>query len=531
MLAFGFKVAWFSLSLSGFLSSVVALPAFAQALDGYLIPVLYCLANFVLQGLFCLGMVWRMDPFEMPRAFCIAQPSLLGVSWTLMTALTSSLTLATSVAILRPAGGVPATPAFIRSQLRWKPSRLLIAFVPMAALAAYLVLVLRFDAIQPTDGMNCDATNPVWVRLLSYAGVPLLLALPSLFLTCTAAYQFYTHSPRHSHSRSFARSNDHFTPVPLRRQSKFRFNTGWHEAKGFEQVEAPDPNKSMPNLSPTASGPSADQRSITPSGTIVVAETIPTPPDSISSARAHATAGRAPISPGVAKPGMRYHLPFQWQPPSPRTSCDPLRDSPEQSYFRHTPSPLVFATPQDENGQNPHTTTVSITQDPAQAIYDAAPWLKDEKAYLRHLERANAHKHETHDDDEDNDAISGSLQWVRNSGDTASTAKSELEFARSPRRDAFGEEGRRSSPVDLSTYDAGLAETPIPDLTRVVWRILFFQFFTSATQIVATLSSLIDMFMQSRPPSSFGTHHVALLLAAWAPPLAFGVLPWRRKAR
>lgn len=83
----------------------------------------------------------------------------------------------------------------------------------------------------------------------------------------------------------------------------------------------------------------------------------------------------------------------------------------------------------------------------------------------------------------------------------------------------------------VSTYDAGLAETPIPDLTRVVWRILFFQFFTSATQIVATLSSLIDMFMQSRPPSSFGTHHVALLLAAWAPPLAFGVLPWRRKAR
>ena len=42
-----------------------------------------------------------------------AQPSLLGVSWTLMTALTSSLTLATSVAILRPAGGVPATPAFM----------------------------------------------------------------------------------------------------------------------------------------------------------------------------------------------------------------------------------------------------------------------------------------------------------------------------------------------------------------------------------------------------------------------------------
>ena len=78
MLAFGIKVAWFSLSLSGLshahfprirlcaahlpspcsiglLGSFAALPAFAQALEGYLIPVLYLFLNFVLQGLFCLG--------------------------------------------------------------------------------------------------------------------------------------------------------------------------------------------------------------------------------------------------------------------------------------------------------------------------------------------------------------------------------------------------------------------------------------------------------------------------------------------
>ena len=72
MLAFGFKVAWFILSLTGqssfpvkppsrtedllgFLSSIAAVPAFAEALNGYLFPVLYCLANFVLQGMFCLG--------------------------------------------------------------------------------------------------------------------------------------------------------------------------------------------------------------------------------------------------------------------------------------------------------------------------------------------------------------------------------------------------------------------------------------------------------------------------------------------
>ena len=72
MLAFGFKVAWFILSLTGqssfpvkppsrtedllgFLSSIAAVPAFAEALNGYLFPALYCLANFVLQGMFCLG--------------------------------------------------------------------------------------------------------------------------------------------------------------------------------------------------------------------------------------------------------------------------------------------------------------------------------------------------------------------------------------------------------------------------------------------------------------------------------------------
>ncbi|RPD65614.1 hypothetical protein L226DRAFT_530844 [Lentinus tigrinus ALCF2SS1-7] len=532
MLAFGLKAVWFSLSLTGFLSSIAALPAFAQAMNGYLIPVLYTVINFLLQGLFCLGMVWRMDPFKIPRAFCIVQPALQGVAWSFMTVITSCMTGVTSYAILRPAGGVPASPAYIRSRLRWQPACLFMAFFPMAAFAAYLVLALKFDAVQPTDGLNCDATNPVWVRLLSYAGVPLLLAIPSLLLTCTAAFQFHIHSPRHTHSRSFVRSNDHFTPVPLRQQSKFRLNHGWQEAKGVDAE--PYTAGSMPQLTHSTTGLSADQRSVTPSGTIVVAEAIPSPPDSLSSAHARLTSGRAPISPGVAKSGMRYHLPFQWQPPSTRTSSDLLRDSPELTYSRHTPSPLIFAMPAEEAGKGPNTTMVSVTPDPSDRIFEAAPWLKDEKAYLRQLERANnaERKHETsHDDDEIYDAVSGSLRWIRNSDDTASVAKSELEFARTPQREVFEEVFWRPSPVDPSTYDAGLTETPIPNFTRMVWRILFFQLFSSATQIIATLSSLIDMFTQNQPPSPFGTHHVALILAAWAPPIAFGIIPWRRMAR
>ena len=169
--------------------------------------------------------------------------------------------------------------------------------------------------------------------------------------------------------------------------------------------------------------------------------------------------GRAPVSPTAIKPGMGYHLPFQWQPPSPRSADYPLglmRDSPDYTSPRHTPSPLVFATPADEHGQGP-TTTVSVTPDlerMQQRIFDAAPWLRDEKALVRH-EDARARRarrrdaHETTRDDGD-DAASGSLRWVRHSHEEyASTIKSELEFARTPRRDEFLEGApQRPSPIN-----------------------------------------------------------------------------------
>ncbi|KAL1943918.1 hypothetical protein VTO73DRAFT_3736 [Trametes versicolor] len=521
MLAFGLKIVWFTLSLTGLLSSIAAIPAFARSLNGFLIPVLYGATNCMVQGLFCLGMIWKMDPFAMPRGYCIVQAALMGVSWSILTAITTCMTIATSLAILRPAGGTPASPTYILSNLRWHPASLfLLIFIPMVALAVYLVLALRFDAIKPEDGLSCDVTLPVWIRLLSYAGVPLLLALPSFLLTCAAAFRFYTHSPRNNRSfiRPHSNPNDNFTPVPLRRQSKFRSYKTWHEVTE-EYVSTP-----------TAASPPMqrfDQRSTTPSGTLVI-EAIPSPPSSLSSAGAHLVAGRVPTSPGLARSSTRYHLPFQWRPPSiPLTERS--HESPDNN-SRHTPSPLVFANISDD-AQQPHKMTVSVNSEMGHGLYDAAPWLKDEKAYIRQLERVRAWKNELHYDDDDiHDATSGELQWTRPSDDSSSIAKSELEFARTPQREDFDETTRRPSPADPSTYDAGLSDPPIPiHLTFTVWRILFFQLFSSVTQILATVTSLVDMFAQHNPPAAFGTQHIALLLAAWAPPIAFGIIPWRRK--
>lgn len=533
MLAFGFKVAWFTLSILGFLSSFVALPAFAEALNGYLIPVLYTVSNFLLQGMFCLGMIWKMDPIAMPRAFCTAQPAILTVAWLFMTFVTSGMTVCSTTAILRPKGGVPATPMFVRSRIQWHATCLFLALLPFAPSGVYLGLALKFDAIQPNDGMGCDATHPVWIRLFSYAGVPLLLALPSLVLTCTAGYQFYVHSPHQHHCHSFRHTINHFTPVPLRRHSRTKTNRIYHEAKIF------DPTLWSSDLSPTSTGPPTDQRSATPSGAIVV-EAIPSPPDSLSSGRVRVIAGRAPV---VARHDLRYHLPFHWRFNEPLNSGDGFSSSPDSSigfsHHRHTPSPLIFANPVEEGNGQLSTTTVSVASDPSERLYEAAPWLRDEKAYLRQKDkvgRSLAHqyyplrtnKDPIHDDDEDDDAVNRSLRWAQYSNGSTSSAKSELEFARRPRGGDDFEEGlRRPSPAELTTYDAALTETPIPDFTGVVWRILFFQLLSAATQIIATVSSLVDMSKHHVLPAPFGTQHVALLLAAWMPIVAFGVRwPW-----
>lgn len=293
---------------------------------------------------------------------------------------------------------------------------------------------------------------PYRVRLFSYAGVPLLLALPSLVLTCTAGYQFYLHSPHPHHSHSFGHTIDHFTPVPLRRHSRTKANRVYHEAQTF------DPTLWSSDLSPTSTEPPTDQRSATPPGAIVV-EAIPSPPDSLSSGRIRVIAGRAPA---VARHDLRYHLPLHWRFNEPLNG-DGFRSSPDSSFsfshHRHTPSPLIFANPVEEGNGQLSTTTVSVASDPSERLYEAAPWLRDEKVYLRQMDkvgRSLAHQHyprrsnkdPIHVDDEDYDAVSRSLRWAQRSNGSISSVKSELEFVRRPRGDDFEEGLRRPSPAE-----------------------------------------------------------------------------------
>lgn len=63
---------------------------------------------------------------------------------------------------------------------------------------------------------------------------------------------------------------------------------------------------------------------------------------------------------------------------------------------------------------------------------------------------------------------------------------------------------------------------PSADVDAAPWPILAFQLLSSSTQILAAISSLIDIASGTASPTPFGTQHIALLLAAWAPCMIFG---------
>ena len=93
---------------------------FARAVGAAWAPVLYCLAVTVLQGAFCLGeyffviciataplsvaqgMIYRMDPFSMPRSFCIAQTIIISTGAFIVAGTSMAFSLATYMTVLKP---------------------------------------------------------------------------------------------------------------------------------------------------------------------------------------------------------------------------------------------------------------------------------------------------------------------------------------------------------------------------------------------------------------------------------------------
>ncbi|GJE86656.1 hypothetical protein PsYK624_027370 [Phanerochaete sordida] len=501
MLPYGLKLVWFALSLAGLLSSWVALPAFPKTIakDAWF-PIVYGCVGTVLQGMFCLGLIWKMDPFLMPKAFCIAQTSLMQLCWSCLAGCCLAMSLASAAEVFRG-----RRLARLLHRLTSRVHQIaLVAFFSAAVFTAQLALLFKLDAAQPIDGLNCDASSPSWVRLVGYSGTSLLLAVPSVILSLMTVIHILC--PRHVQSMTTAMartaySHDALTSLPTRRtrHREPKYEPRQTDSFDYALTEPPIATHSALHLPKTLF-----------------------PSDYFEGPYPPLSPGRVPSQAKHSK----FHLPFTnpsispsgraSTPSSPQPSLRSLRDSPvrevdrsRHSSYRSAPSPIIFApAPRTANAPR-EPTVVNISPSPAPAFDDE----KDDGSITE------VH----HDADGDN---LGALRWPHDTEHAA--LKKDRVLGLGPGFDS--DAGDDTEPVfrpfprirrSPSGQPPWLDDAPAPYPPPL--RGACFALFLGGALVVCAVTSLVDI-ARGASPTPFGTQHAALVLVAWAPALFVGTL-------
>ncbi|KAF9041302.1 hypothetical protein BJ165DRAFT_278450 [Panaeolus papilionaceus] len=480
MISFAVKLVWFVLSLTGLIGCWTVLITFSKAVGTWWGPLSYCIANTLLQGVFCLGMIYRMDPFRMPKSFCFAQTVLISYSAFLLTGVTMAFSVATSLTVLKPKSWSDGKKA-----LRWKRMYALpIVVMPIIALAVFIGIIIRFDPLVPVDDIHCDANNPEWVRFFGYAGLPFLLSLPSLFLSVRSIMRVYK-TNLHLH-----RANPESTSGP-EALSSFPRSPRTMNFMLTGRAAAPTPT-AMPKRYSAASRkfllPFGHTTKTSPPAPITVttssdhrSSTI-FPHQDLNLSQDDANSSQVSISfPTFANPGSQ-----------PGSTEDEVRERPRSTMTNPTSQlPSVHEETNDAAtimNEKDNVKEVFVTPRGSDATVEQG-W-RDDKF-----------------DQKSNAEFTKDIFLVEDTDDsfTARPISGTAGFPyRKPRR-------------------------TIPNLSPAVWRIILFQIAFIVVQFLACLSTIVDVAKRRPTPSPVGTQHFALLLAAWGPVIVFGHLPVVRK--
>ncbi|KAK7683204.1 hypothetical protein QCA50_013877 [Cerrena zonata] len=469
MLPFGLRIAWFTLSLSGLLSSWVALPAFISHAQSLWLPVLYSIANTVLQGMFCLGMIWKMDPSLMPHAFCEAQTALIHAAWTSIAGV--CLLSTSSAAKFAHTGPLQWFPFLNRYDTHIRI--IFLGVLPALVFVLQLAILSGLNVDIAADGVFCDASNPAWVRLLGYAGIIPFIAIPSLCLSAAALVLALRNLLSQRTDSDF---HDNFTPLPTSHRSRqssraFTPESRSDGSQATEHVRA----ASAPILTPSRQS----LRSQTPSF-----YAIPSRSHTPSLGRSYHPPGRARIT--VTQ--YKYHLPSYYL--SPHTvasdeeaqarspSAEPMTESrgSQRSHISPSISPATFAPPSETGSTDVPSRNASRGTTPALAFPE------DLEKRIWRQQTANINAVFARDgifQPDPDDTVSGSIKWTRYSLDS-SGPKSELEFARTTQDDLDDDFGDpRCSPI---TYPTPVPYFSDPYNVAVRHRLLFTLFYQPPSQ-------------------------------------------------
>ncbi|KAF8886527.1 hypothetical protein BD779DRAFT_615553 [Infundibulicybe gibba] len=318
MIPYGLKIAWFALSLSGLLGCWVIFLSVSRVVGSYWGPMLYCVGCTVFEGVFCLGLIWRMNPSLMPPGFCTAQTILISFANLFMTGVVMSFSLGTTRTVFKPKTWGHDCKSF----LAWRNIYLIpLAVLPIIGSIVYVSILVKYHAAQPSEDMHCDATHPIWVRFFSYAGTPLLLALPCLYLSFKSIIRTIK-TNRHLHRSRPSQSNRNFkgnslTQRTLRSQSRLSHPTRKMLARIPREFQS-TPKRMPPRLASLSSCPSlGSETEGQPS--------IPSPVSSSFPTFANPSDPRIPLPPNKEEP------PDSNYPPIPKDSSVQRRQESQDS--------------------------------------------------------------------------------------------------------------------------------------------------------------------------------------------------------
>ncbi|KAF8067780.1 hypothetical protein FPV67DRAFT_1155933 [Lyophyllum atratum] len=197
---------------TGTISCWAVMVSLTRAVESYW-PLVYCVGCTITHGIFCLGMIYKMDPFLMPYAFCVSQSILLGFGVFIMTGVSVAFSIATTYAALKPKTWVEGG----KGLMIWRRIYLFPLFVfPVVASAIQVAFTFRFDNGTRSDDMHCDYNDPTWIRFFSYAGVPWLVSIPCFYLSVKAILRILKTNKHLQRSRDPDMGVETFTALPRR---------------------------------------------------------------------------------------------------------------------------------------------------------------------------------------------------------------------------------------------------------------------------------------------------------------------------
>ncbi|PPQ73442.1 hypothetical protein CVT26_015829 [Gymnopilus dilepis] len=473
MLPFGLKIAWFILSLTGLLGCFIFSWAFARTAGSKWCALLYCVGNLLLQGMFCLGMIYRMDPFDMPQSFCIVQNTVMSFGTFLLTGITLVYSMATSMAVNKP-----KTWGDSGNALRWQNTYAIpLVVFPVLASAIHIPLVLKLNSLHPSDDMFCDSSSPEWVRFLGYAGLPFVALWPALYLSIRSILQIHKTNQHLLRARTDSIIDD-FTAAPKKKR------------------------RSIKEISLSSTKP-----------------------------KRHVSVRREPISPAIESPALvarKFHLPFN-APLFIHSTSESRRASRQSNQLgvvdqhsddassRVSVTLPTFANPSDGLTLVDGRGERGGGETPGGGDHDDVAQKDREWEQALAVACGSDSIHELDDADGD---------WNEDKGELSEPDSSKDGYVMA---EAVPYSGSSSRPTSVSLSATGIPykkpRREPPGLSPFLWQIILFQFAFIFVQFLACISTFVDVVTRRATPTALGTHHFALLLAAWGPVFMFGMLP------